>query len=65
VPDDCEPECHFAEGQFNFLIGVISAHDPFMLADQDNVIDQLLSNPALEADVCLLCGSISPGRVCH
>ena len=38
--------------------GVISARDPFLLADEADTIGTLVDTPELYADVCMICGSV-------
>jgi hypothetical protein len=45
------------EGNFNFGAGVFEEHDPFLMI-QGDMIEKLMSSPELEADACLVCGSI-------
>lgn len=45
------------QGNFLFGAGVFEEHDPFLMI-QGDMLDTLMSSPGLEADACLICGSI-------
>ena len=45
-------------GKFDFGAGVFEEHDPFLMMQGGTKLDVLMSSPELEADACLICGSI-------
>ena len=46
------------EGRFEFGAGVFEEHDPFLMIQNGGKLETLMSSPELEADACLICGSI-------
>ena len=62
--DDLEPHGNSEQlvdwqtGKFDFGAGVFEEHDPFLMMQGGTDLDVLMSSPELEADACLICGSI-------